>query len=236
MGKLHLSFERSDPHFLRSGDEFGENEAPRRPLNQAREDLSFDELPNRPGLAQTGACASPPEPPRVIILDREGPLRDALCTDFRRSSYEVVVEDDVERALQGAAALPPALVVTEIRLRNDHREGLAFLGALLDRMSSVPVVVVSDFLSVAITVWAIRRGATAVLPKPTSSRQILDSVGANTPPSALGDSQYFSLQRATREYIMQCVCECGSLAAAARRLGVQPRSLRRMIARNAPIR
>ncbi len=175
-----------------------------------------------------------PELKRVLIVDRPAVHRNRLAEEFRTTGREVA-EVNVQDALEALAQHRPDLIVMEVRFDRDCREGWSLLTRLRECVPDAPIAVLSDCLSISTTVWAVRSGARAVLPKPASAAQILSAVSGDLElPERAEEPRHFSLDRATWEYISQTMHECKSVASAARRLGIQPRSLRRMLLKSPP--
>jgi ActR/RegA family two-component response regulator len=82
-------------------------------------------------------------------------------------------------------------------------------------------------------VRAIRLGLDGFLARPTSAFGILASL-EDTPGLAPVTSRALTLDQAIWEHISQTLVSSGSLAEAARRLGVERRSLRRMMEKYSP--
>ncbi len=178
--------------------------------------------------------AAAPELKRPLIVDRPGVHRNRLAEEFRKAGHDVA-EVNVQDAPEALTEHRPDLIVMELRFERDCREGCALLMRLRECLPDVPIAVLSDSLSISTAVWAVRSGARAVLPKPASAAQILSAVtGDSELPARAEEPRHFTLDRATWEYISQTVHECKSIAGAARRLGIQPRSLRRMLLKNPP--
>jgi two-component system, response regulator RegA len=172
-----------------------------------------------------------PENRRVLLVDRPGRHQTRMVAEFEARGYQV---EQVEpgQAMKAVERQSPGLIVTEMRFDPDHRKGSNLIGRLCRTAPAVPLVVLSDSISIAATVWAIRCGAAAVLPKPASAEQVMNAVLDAQTSDDDSAATYFSLERAKWEYLSQTLQECGSIAAAARRLKIHPRSLRRMLAKS----
>lgn len=166
----------------------------------------------------------------TVVLERELREREFVvhsCTSGRVLSALVEARE-------------PDLVVVELRLTD---------GPCLNRIQRLKqirgerrVVVVTGHPSVATAVQAARLGIDAYLEKPAS----IDAVLAATLPrtaemsspedawDAYIGEQPIGLDRALWEYINRAVASSGSISAAGRLLGLDRRSLRRMLARYAP--
>jgi two-component system, response regulator RegA len=93
-------------------------------------------------------------------------------------------------------------------------------------------VIVTSRGAIASAVRAIQKGALNYLVKPVTGEQLLAALDADT--TGMEDAQPMTLDRAVYEYLVQTVDATGSLAGAARNLGLDRRSLRRMLAKNPP--
>jgi two-component system, response regulator RegA len=168
---------------------------------------------------------------RVLLVDRPGRHQARLAAELEARGYQVE-QVDPGQAMKAVERHRPGLIVTEMRFDPDHRKGSDLVGRLCRAAPTVPVVVLSDSISIAATVWAIRCGAAAVLPKPASAEQVIGAVLDAETSDDDSAVTFFSLERAKWEYLSQTLQECGSIAAAARRLKIHPRSLRRMLAKS----
>jgi two-component system, response regulator RegA len=195
---------------------------------------------------------------RVVIADPEETAGGALCRQFRDAGFkEVWVAGSAHEALNVVADVLPELVVSELRFA-DH-SGLDLLSEIRLVSRDIRLAVVTAFGSIAAAVRALRIGASACLAKPATAVEIVRAVQAD----GLGGNlegreakaevmriirqrgvegldvrvelRHMSLDRLIWEYLSRVSLEAGSLAAAARRLGVDRRSLRRMLARQAPL-
>jgi two-component system, response regulator RegA len=190
-------------------------------------------LRHRTGAMARGArleWRSEPTRGTVLVVDASDATRRSLAAQFARAGYAAVVASSGCEALERAAEHCPEIVVLDLDLP-DCAGGdlLAYLHAQLPLTKLVALTATG---AIAAAAGVIRRGAASYLPKPTSYEFVLDSLRQGAPRQP---SRPFTLQRATWEYIQQAVHTAGSLSEAARRLGVQPRSLRRMLAKNAPL-
>lgn len=77
---------------------------------------------------------------------------------------------------------------------------------------------------------AVRRGASAVLARPTTFAQVAAVISGHS----REDPRPMSLDRAIWEYLNQTIVEAGSISAAARRLRLDRTSLKRMLRKQPP--
>ena len=108
---------------------------------------------------------------RLLILDDEVLLVDALLRHFERRGYEVkgvyLVEDAV-RAIEESAkgGTPFDAVITDLQLPDG--DGRTIIRLVRDKLPRCPVLMITGSRSVSGTVEAIRLGAVTVLEKPVS--------------------------------------------------------------------
>jgi two-component system response regulator RegA len=95
------------------------------------------------------------------------------------------------------------------------------------------IAVVTSAPSIAGAVRAVREGAAAYLSKPATADQILGAINAGNEDD-VPDPSVLTLDRAIWEYMSEIVQTVGSISEAARRLGVERRSLRRMLEKYSP--
>ncbi len=168
----------------------------------------------------------------VLLVDCGNASREKLSEEFLASGFVVHSAGTTREAVRAAAALYPELVVIDLD-QIPAQEADDLLSCLCRWIPLSKLVALTGSGSIASAGRIIQRGATSYLAKPTTVDLILRSVrdprGAEN-----GSPRHFTLQRAAWEYIQQVLHTAGSRAEAARRLGIQPRSLRRMLEKNPP--
>jgi two-component system response regulator RegA len=172
---------------------------------------------------------------RILLLDDNDAFRESLARHFRQLERTVCAATCFPQACALLAAEDPGVVVTELKIGSTLV--FPFLDAL--RRQDRTVVIATAYPSVATAVRAIRLGAAAYLAKPTTAQQILEET--DRPRAGVdresGDAvEWPSLDRTIWEYLNQVFVAAGSMSAAARRLGLDRRSLRRMLSKYPPTR
>ena len=170
----------------------------------------------------------------VLIVDSDDPFRDNLARDFRRIGFQVWVARDALAAEAMLAQHGPSIIVCEDDL---HRPWLEILQSVRRVKIGATVVVVTLYGSLSSAVRATRAGVSGYFAKPVSARQLLDFLRGDseaTPCDRQGTLAYRTLSRAHWEYINLTLDASGSIAEAARRLGIDRRSLRRMLNKYPP--
>lgn len=178
-----------------------------------------------------------PAPNRsILIIDDEDAFTASLGRSLNSLGFEVSLSGDFPTATVMAEKDKPYLVVTELRVA-----GQWAFSAIDELKRSSPgsrVAIVTTYPSVATAVRSVHMGFCAYVAKPVEPRTLLELTDA-LPPSA-GDAQsvscdWPSLDRTIWEYINQVFIAAGSMSEAARRLRLDRRSLRRMLAKYPPV-
>jgi ActR/RegA family two-component response regulator len=112
----------------------------------------------------------------------------------------------------------------------DIDPNLKILACVKTCLRDTPIIAITDWPSLTRAAAAMRAGAYTVLARPTSFAQILAALDLND--AAL--AKPMSLDRAIWEYLNQVVLEARSIAGAARRLGLDRTSLKRMLRKRPP--
>jgi two-component system response regulator RegA len=168
--------------------------------------------------------------PTVVLADTCQMQSSTLAIDFRKRGFDVEC-CRTGRELLRLAKDEAQIVVTELRL--DDGPCLAQIEAVKAAVGC-KVVVVTHYASIATAVHCARRGVEAYLEKPATVGDILDALaGDRFIPESVPD-QPMRLDRAIWEYINHAVDAGGSITAGARLIGVDRRSLRRMLSKYAP--
>ncbi|MEM8932348.1 MAG: sigma-54 dependent transcriptional regulator [Acidobacteriota bacterium] len=106
----------------------------------------------------------PGESARILIVDDEPKMAEAIATALRRSGHVCATAIDGEDALRLFDAHGADVVVTDRRMPRMH--GIELLDALRERDGELPVILVTAFGDVPSAVDAMRRGAFDYLTKP----------------------------------------------------------------------
>jgi len=113
--------------------------------------------------------------PRILILDDDVPLVDALTRHFRRRGYDLtqtyLVADAVQAIEQSVRdALLFDAVITDLQLPDG--DGRTIVRLVREMLPRCPVVMITGSRSVSGTVDAIRLGAVTVLEKPVAAETL----------------------------------------------------------------
>ncbi|HEV8269526.1 MAG TPA: response regulator [Thermoanaerobaculia bacterium] len=120
-----------------------------------------------------------PEKTRLLVLDDEAVLREAISRFFVMRGYDVDVASELEEAeaLIAASTAAYAAVIVDLRLTaGAGAEGLEFLRFVRERSRSTAVVVLSAYGSTEIEERARELGCEAFLSKPRPLDEIADVI------------------------------------------------------------
>jgi len=172
----------------------------------------------------------------VMLVDDDPKFLALLARDFEsRGTYRVATASRLESVASILKDFSPGLIVSEQQLRDGDWQALWRLVG--GRDSQAQLVIATAFASIAGAVTAMRAGAAAYISKPATVANILDALSDGRTPARdakLGADEYLSLNRAKWEYIHMVLAAAGTLSEAARRLGLDRRSLRRMLSQHTP--
>lgn len=121
-------------------------------------------------------AAAEPAEPMVIVVDDDPSLREALSSLFRSIGLSVELFGSAAEFL--AARLPdvPRCLVLDIRLPGVS--GLDFQSQLARSERNMPVIFMTGYGDIPMTVRAMKAGAVDFLTKPFRDQDILDAVSA----------------------------------------------------------
>ena len=119
-------------------------------------------------LAQTATSC------RVLVVEDDPSLREALCDTLRLAGYPVAEAADGQSALDTLGRQEIGMVVTDIRMQ--HMDGHALLKSIRARQSDVPVLLMTAYGTIEGAVTAMRDGAVDYLVKPFEPDALLDRV------------------------------------------------------------
>jgi two-component system, response regulator RegA len=173
------------------------------------------------------------DPGRVaIVADPSRNSLSALEADLRGLGLEVHSCTGGRELRQLVNASDATLIVIELRL--DDGPSLRHIPWLKRSRPGASVVVLTGHPSVATALESARLGADGYLEKPATAEAVLEASRRVRRGTESAQEQPMGLNRAMWEYINRAVQSAGSISAAARILGLDRRSLRRMLAKYAP--
>ncbi len=117
--------------------------------------------------------------PRVLVVDDDGALRQALCETLDGAGYHVSGHRDGSEALAELQRCNNVdLILTDVQMQ--PMDGLVLLSEVHKRFPGIAVLLMTAFASVEHAVKAVKAGAEDYLVKPFDSDELLVKVGALT--------------------------------------------------------
>lgn len=178
------------------------------------------------------------DPPLALIVDDDEVFRDRLCRALAQRNWEAEAAPDAEEAIKFARDRSPDLVLLDLRMPG--RGGLDVVPELRALDSSMAIIVLTGYGSIATAISAVKRGADHYLSKPADVDQILAAY--DTLRQAPHDAPEIpdrvpTLARVEWEHMQRVIADCdGNISQAARLLGIHRRSLQRKLVKYPPTR
>ena len=176
----------------------------------------------------------------VLIVDDHEAFGASLGRSFRGLGWEVYLASDPAAAKTASAHHRARLIVTELKVAGCW--AFDFAQELSAAHPEAKLAIATIYPSVATAVRAVRLGFDGYLAKPVEARDLIDAIfeqsaeGEGASSSAgPGAWSWPSLNRTIWEYLNQVFVTAGTMTEAARRLGIDRRSLRRMLAKYPPV-
>jgi FixJ family two-component response regulator len=112
--------------------------------------------------------------PVVLVIDDDASLREALSSLFRSVGLQVRTFGSAQEFLQNGAPDGPSCLVLDVRLPG--LSGLDFQAELAKADIHIPIVFMTGYGDIPMTVRAMKAGAVEFLPKPFRDQDMLDAV------------------------------------------------------------
>lgn len=127
-------------------------------------------------IAPSSPRGSSPESadPLVIVVDDDAGLRDALSSLFRSVGLKVALFGSASELLEAKLPDSPRCLVLDIRLPGVS--GLDFQAQLARSDLNMPIIFMTGYGDIPMTVRAMKAGAVDFLTKPFRDQDILDAV------------------------------------------------------------
>jgi two-component system response regulator RegA len=172
----------------------------------------------------------------ALIIDDDDVFRETLCRAFRLRGWEAYEAGTTDLALAAAREFGPDLAVVDLRMVGES--GLEIVRALRGLDTTISIIMLTGYGSIATALEAVRCGADDYLSKPVDVDQIIaafeggrdsELAGVRPPISAP------SLGRVEWEHIQRVLTDCGgNVSQAAKVLGLHRRSLQRKLSKYPP--
>jgi two-component system response regulator RegA len=172
---------------------------------------------------------------KILIVEDDAPLRNALVRAFEREQFEVRAADTVKRACEIAYGFAPEFAVLDLSLQDGY--GMELVAHLREARPGVRIVVITGYDSIASSVVAVKTGVVDYLAKPVRTEQVIAAImglGGEAPAPA---DRPMSADRVRWEHIQRVLEQCDrNVSETARRLNMHRRTLQRILQKRAPRR
>lgn len=171
----------------------------------------------------------------LLLVDDDATLLGVLSRALQRRGFAVVSASSAAQALQLAQQHAPQYAVVDLRL--GEASGLMLVPRLRALSSTMRIVILTGFSSIATAVEAIKLGADNYLSKPAHADDVLAALLKSDADAALPISAApISVARLEWEHIQKVLAEhAGNISATARALNMHRRTLQRKLAKR-PVR
>ncbi len=113
---------------------------------------------------------------RVLVVDDDPGALNSLVRLVSSFALDVTTYSSGKELVSSLPDDGRCLVISDVRMFD--MPGLEILSLIAERRSEIPVILVSAYADVDLTVRAMRSGATAVLRKPYSEEELWDAIRA----------------------------------------------------------
>lgn len=110
----------------------------------------------------------------IFLIDDDKLIRENLATTFRDAGYEVHLSANPIEFLNSDFQLSPAVILTDMIM--PHMTGIELQAELNQRLSFIPMVLMSGESSVSQSVTAMKQGAIEFLVKPFEKQALMDAI------------------------------------------------------------
>jgi two-component system response regulator RegA len=169
----------------------------------------------------------------VLVVEDDELLRRGLGRAFAKLDWEVDLATTFEQALWAAEQNRPDVVALDLQLVGEW--GMDLIDPILSIAPAAKIIVLTGHGTIALTNEAIQRGAKALLPKPQTAEEILRSLDVARERTERTGRTTKSLQQMQLSAVDDALRESGgNKAEAARKLGIDRRTLQRKLSSKAP--
>ncbi|MFI4949066.1 MAG: response regulator transcription factor [Alphaproteobacteria bacterium] len=115
-------------------------------------------------------------PPAIVVIDDDASMRRALDNLFKSVGFSVELFASPQEFLQSKRADRPGCIVLDVRFPG--RSGLDMQRDLAAANAQLPIIFITGYGDVSMSVRAMKAGAVEFLTKPFRDQDLLDAVGA----------------------------------------------------------
>jgi two-component system response regulator RegA len=175
------------------------------------------------------------DPLVIVVVDDDRVFRERLCRAFRDRGCEAYEASNASELMNVARTTSPDLVLLDLKM-----PGLSGLDLVQDVKkfdSTIVVIILTGYGSIATAMQALKLGADHYLSKPADAEQILAAYAELNAASTEKHTPTMvpSLARVEWEHIQRVLSDCeGNITQAAKLLGIHRRSLQRKLSKYPP--
>ncbi|AFG38338.1 response regulator [Spirochaeta africana] len=111
---------------------------------------------------------------RILIIDDEAPILEAVQMILSDMGYEVVAHADADEGIQAARQQRFDLMLVDVRM--PHKNGAAVTRALLQDTPEAYILIITAFPGDPVAAEAMQAGARGIIKKPFEIAKILDAL------------------------------------------------------------
>jgi FixJ family two-component response regulator len=119
--------------------------------------------------------ATSEQPPRIVVIDDDASMRKALDNLLKSVGFEVELFASPQEFLQSGRPDRPGCIVLDVRFPG--RSGLDMQRDLGEANARLPIIFITGYGDIPMSVRAMKAGAVEFLTKPFRDQDLLDAVG-----------------------------------------------------------
>ena len=119
--------------------------------------------------------ASTEQVPAIVVIDDDASMRKALENLFKSVGFEVELFSSPQEFLQSERPNRPGCIVLDVRFPG--RSGLDMQRDLANAEAQLPIIFITGYGDIPMSVRAMKAGAVEFLTKPFREQDLLDAVG-----------------------------------------------------------
>ena len=128
-----------------------------------------------PSKMQHQRHASTEQVPAIVVIDDDASMRKALENLFKSVGFEVELFSSPQEFLQSQRPDRPGCIVLDVRFPG--RSGLDMQRDLTNAEAQLPIIFITGYGDIPMSVRAMKAGAVEFLTKPFRDQDLLDAVG-----------------------------------------------------------
>lgn len=113
-------------------------------------------------------------PPVVLVVDDDRGVRESLTNLIRSAGFKVLAFDSAWDVIHGSLPKEPCCLVLDVRLPG--LSGLELQQELLKARAAIPIIFITGYADISMTVQAMKAGAVEFLPKPFREADLLNAI------------------------------------------------------------